>query len=1049
MNGAAASVTAYDNAILRSIEMDGAILSEMEESGIWKLSGELGESEGLTAASLQSVLSDGAWRIKAETARSENVRFLGRLAGYFSQYEKFAREANESYIFRTNCSRLANWSLFECSADSWLTVSAVCMSHLQTCAEATDCQATISYNVTKLRADPPDFSEYWKKAAEISPLPDSFSRYGAYSVFSKRAAVLEGELRQSIISQSESVLSRAGEAKRSGLAGIPVPVLVDFFSARKGGALAVGRAEYLNFSRTISYSEDAATLSSRKMSALANLSLSERVLALKELKNSLDEAAFSIDAVFSIAKELEIYLDGRISVRQAEALAVLPQSERIMRKAALVSLSEDSDSLSLVASSPTFREFQNLSVLGLSRWGEGLEGIWSGREEILLALDERYGRGVNSKREEILSRQSSLSAADLAEFRKYEFLAPGGWIYARNAWGFLSLLEREYSDILSRAGRIVPIQDLEERLVQPVTANGKATVGLDGTIQNPSAVPIDSAQFEFGAAKVVSGKLDLLWSDGGTISSISSGRDGSFSLTASVPPFSTLSFSAEQEIPPLVRAVRVSSVESSSSDEYSLSERFEVFCGASFSGGFLLPIETVLPRDALLVSTDAPFFSISENGLVLSAECPADSISVNLTYLRPILLEYSGIPGGLSVRATNRLAFPLSNSLVNIPLPENSSGITLDGEEVFQMADGTVGKRVSLGAGEARTLLVKFSAGASSSPTCEFCCGIEERFSSLPAEKRAEIQRHLPSLISEAAKLTGDEILPVEKLACQDKILDALDLTRKTIAGRQKISDKNCAKISSMAATDRRMIGILKARADKILLLKSRFPSADFSPPPDLSLVSMDVLAAEQECDEWKIISAEEDLSAARNRTADSLAEAASWAYGFFSTNYSLSLSLPISVTSAVEKKIGTKLRELAPIPLPPEPPSPDEYEVLIDSVLAGKFDGGKKLVSIEEEAKGLLDNLDPGEVPPAAITYLNFGKAALSEGRLLDGLYAGHYAAILADEEKSASSSRNSTIAKIVAVVFSLLLAGAVIFYKGRGKKPKGDDSDIFGEIK
>ncbi len=1071
LNSAVASVEGYGESVAASRRLDGAILSSLDAAGLPRLSGELGESEGLTASVLRAQLSDSAaLDSRAADALGRVDGFLSSAGSYFAQLRDFARDSNSSYLFSKNCTRLANWSLFECSAESWLVVNIVCASDFGTCVDATDCQATISHNLSRLKTSPPNFASFWSSAREVSPLPASFSRYKAYSGFLYNARVLEARLAGEKAALSAGLDALALDALSEELGVVDPDIVLDFLSSSPpSAAKATGRAGFLNFSASIADAQVASAAPWRD----AESSYYSRILGLKSDISALKEAQDEIRSTLSLADAIEAGMDSRLAPQKILEYSRLTRGRRIAAKAADLSLSAEGDEIFLVATSPPSRSFPESVLGGIARRGEGVSvPQGAGRFEIFSALEDRYSASVNLKRQEILARLSDLSDSDRAKFAGYDFLAgPDGWVSPRTAWGFMSLLDSEYSGMLSRARQGDPFVFAQAVLAAPVAAGKPAFYRVFGTIANggPSEI-VSSQRIAFqapGLPAAGEGRFSVVWSEGGgALDSLASLGGGSAEARARIGPFSSVRFEAEGEFPSPVSSSVASDFERVTSEEYSRQISSNIACSPGFSGDIAVPFANRLPLDSLVVQASSPGgrreFRVSPDGAItVSDTCQAGphSLDVSLSYPRPVLLSYEETPAGYLVLATNRLSFPLGGLTLEIQLPENASRVYIDGARLFPRADWTISVPRSLGPGETERLEVSFERGAreaSPLPECAFCCAISARSLAWPEAKETEAMRYLPELVSAASLLAEDELAPVSALACADDFYGALSLSRKIATDRLKRDGAACANASSSAVSARRLLAVLSDESGKLAALKSRFPSSPFRLPPNVSPAKLDVLEAERTCNATLMGRAEEALASVRDETRSSLSAAARWAYDFFGASYSANLSLPANVGASVEAKVGDGFRKraesLAQAGAGLPEPSDETSERIVDAILANKADfSAKALSSLESEAGAAVaesSRLSSGH--PEAQYYSSLGKESLSQRRLLDGYYAAQYSLILSAGKAASASSSRSMALKALAVAISLVMVGAVVFYKerkNRGRPPKEDN--FFGEVR
>ncbi|MFH0961947.1 MAG: hypothetical protein V1820_04655 [archaeon] len=1051
---AEAAALKYGYAISSAEELESLVFSEMNTSGLWKLSGKLGESTsgGYTALSLYSGLSEDIASGKFVRERSDNERFLSQIRGYYSKFISFARENHQGYLFAKNCSQYSAWSIFECSTSSWALVNLACAGNFSACVFATDCEATISNNVSSIAASLPSFPGYWERNPGSS-IKDSSEKYLAYSEFVLRVKTLENGLISEIDSLSREVSKKAGALRRAEVQKIPIGLVFSEISAGRS-AQAYSRIDFLNFSLAVSLADSEVSSAAEGLAGLSKKPAFERITGLEETRKKLGEQLASLALVGELAERIERNFDANLPLETSLSVSALPAGQRILLKSIFSgTISSDTEALREVACAPTIRAFPEHPLGPFPRRGEGLSAsICRGeapREEIFRALDEKYSEQVNRKRNEILELVSVLPESDLvAEFGTYEFLPRNGWISAETSWGFLSSLDGLYSRILEDSSQ-APRVDFEESLIFPVIANRNSVSRLYGTISGPSV----SGTAETTALKFPGNvPAEVSWVEGGEIKSVSP-ASGRLFIDYEKGTLSTLSFLIERNLGKLASATETYSSESVTSGAYSISKKYALACSSSgYPEDFLVGTGTILPEDGLTVS--GVEYSFLGGELFLRGSCDESLLAANISYNNPISMELSENPKGFSVSATNALKLNLPKVFLYVPLPPNSTEISVDGAPSFQLPDGTVRMETSFSAGETKTFEIAFLSGpgAGQLPDCPFCCNIGGR--TLSSVQIAEANYAIPLLVGEYQKLSESERAQVSALACQDLFSQALDSARKLISERARTEKQACAKISASSVSDRRILSVMKSSAEKLALLRKKYPWAPFENPPELSGTLVKVSEAEKDCNETLLAEAESEIKNARAGLDSALASAAIWAHSEFGNgSFSAGITLPAEVIQTVEGRIGNRTRlALSGVNLLIfEIPSEGEYEKYVELILSSK-----SLVSFLEtegnarEAIALAEKFSP-EAASEEGRYLSLAKDSLSNGRVLDGLYAGHYSAILSERAGKTASGSSKTLAKILAVALSVSLAGAVIFLGSRrkGKKGKKEDDGIFGEIR
>lgn len=1038
VNNAESSVISYQVALADILRMQDNILAELRSEGLPGISGLVGLHSGYTPATLEAALADPAAGSRAREAAANAERMRGILAGYYNQYATLARNINTGLVLGSNCSRLANWSMFECSESSWIVISAVCMGSFTTCAAATDCQATVSYNLSKLATTPADYRGFWERESLIDPVPEAIARYASYSSALAKATELEAGYRQKLAEGISCARGNLSAMRQAGIFDLPKEVIFAYLISSEGRGLTATTAEadFLNLT-SLAIRAGERIASAEFVTAQRNGTISERVLSLKSSLDSLGEAEFELAEARRIAAGIDGFLAGRAGRTNYSLYSSMDSGERAEALSSFWGYGNFSG-LARAACAERGAPFPD------GRTGEGLS--CSGREtdrELLLALDSMYSASVNGGRQNVLSILNLLDPSERRDALAYESFAQSDWISAERAWGRMAFLDSFYSGIVSKYAGSAPSMsaELSEQLA---VANLNRIVTVGGSITNPLPFPVPARDF-YSETGLPAGKIDLLWSQGnGTVGSAEILSDGRLRISASIGGSARMDFSASATLPPAATATESSSFETVTSDSYKVSEEYNIACSPGFSGEFLLPIRTSLPSERLVVLSASPH-SFGPDGASLHLRCPVASASANLSYLRPITLSYTDISGGYVAKATNTLSFPIEPFVI-LPAAAESQKATVNGKEYPVLPDSSVQVRDSFAAGETKEYSVRLNSSSASVPDCPFCCGLAARAQSLSKARLAEAQRLLPLIIRNAEILSADEISRIEALLCADRITDALDLSESLVAKKSQAESKQCEALASRAAIDRRLLSVLKTDAESLALLRKRFPSADFSDPPSLSEAESLVNSASRDCNSTGISLAEERIETLRAAADSSFSSAAAWAQGFFSSKYSLSLTLPNDVVAEVEGRIGNGTRLAASGYISsPDGLSGLDSRAVVSRVLAGGENSKRNLQSLADEAQRLLLGRDG---PDEAGTYSEIGKAALAEGRLLDGLYAGHYAAILSERAAGKDGSSAAFLAKAAAVAVALALAVAVIFYKEKRKGKKGEEN-IFGEIR
>ncbi len=1067
INNAEAAVLKYSQALSSARDLDDAILSEIDSLGLKKISGLVGESgKGETFLSIHSTLSLSRQSREIERDLSDARLFHSQIISYYSAFRGFSENLHASYIFRTNCSALANWSLFECSSPGWALLNIACAGNPVSCVLATDCEATVSNNITSLRAYLPDFGYFWDKNRG-ERISSALWRYSEYSELYLKAEKIYAEKLEDSFLLSRQVEKLLSEARSERLGEIPA--ILQFGISRGFGESEASFYESGNISERIALSERALHRFSDGISSLSGKSLGERIISLDELRAELLSAKQALESAIRHSSMIERNLDELVPEDKLREFLYLPAGLRILSKQALVE-NERGQFMGLfeVACAPRGTKFPEFSINGIEREGEGLspEKCASSptNEALLLALSEEYEARVNG-----LRWQARLIAGEdegiLESIRKYEFLASNGWISAKNAWGFLSLAEREYSRAISLSPSTWKFSFSEE-LVRPLVSNREIYSRIYGDVRPPEGFFGKQVSREtfFSAFSARTGKyspahLRELWAVGGcAISSSQAGPrtiDFSFECETSRD---TANFLFERSLGIVAESRETYSSEATTSEEYSAVRKYSLDCNEiPTSREIAINTGLVLPEDRVSVE-GAGFFSDKGSVFVL-ANCSdsGKTIEARVKYSNPIEVSLLfGAPGKATLSARNLLGIPLKNAKIFFALPKNSSKIFVGGVETYPSAEGISFYEVDLSPGEAKSVEVSFS-GASEylPPDCPFCCGLEGRFNSLPKEKQAEAVNSLPKTIDNYLLLSlAPNREKVSKLACRNSFREALLLSDALILSEREAREKEvCLEISSSAISDRRAISALKSRTEGLRILRKKFPFGNFEDAPDLSKAALLVSEAERDCNETTLSEAEEEIERASTRADLAIESAALWAHSEFSESV-LGPEITGKIVSAVERKVGNRTRTLFSgrrLKLP-ETPIPSEYGAIINSVVAasGEIAPSSELARQAHEAVSNADRL--GEKSTAGILYLEKAKKAVVENRLLDGYFLGHYSAILSENDASVRTASGNRALKIGVALFSIALAAGIIFAgksrnRRKSKELKGDS--LFGEIR
>lgn len=1068
INNAEAAVLKYSQALSSAKDLDDAILSEIDSEGLKKISGIVGESAGKeTFLSIHSALSLSRRAKEIERDLSDARLFHSQILSYYSGFRRFSENLHASHIFKTNCSALSNWSLFECSSPGWVLVNIACAKDPASCVLATDCEATVANNITNLRAYLPDFGYFWDKNRG-ERISSSLRSYSEYSELHLKAEKLYAEKLEDSLLLSRQVGNLLSEARSERLGEIPVRL--QFGISRGTGESEASLYESGNISESLAFSEKAVDRFSAGLGSLSGKGLGERIVALEELRAELSSAKRALEGAIRYASLIEKDLDGQLPEDKLEEFLYFPTGLRIISKQAQVeSAKGELKGLLEVACAPKGTKFPELSIRGLEREGEGLSpekcANSQSDENILLALSEEYEARVNG-----LRWQARLLAGEdegiLESIGKYEFLASNGWISAENAWGFLSLAEREYTKAISSSAPIWKVSFSEEPIL-PIVSGRESYSRIYGEVKPPEGLfgrPVsrDAFSSSFYAKTGQNTKAQSLreiWTVGGCAISASPVGPRTIEFVSECETSSdTASFLFERSLGILAESVETYSSENSTSEEYSAVRKYSLSCSDGLpSREIAIDTGIVLPEDRVSVE-GAGFFS--EKGRVFVLANCSDSgtaIGARIIYSNPVEVALSfGSPGKATISATNLLGIPLKKAKVFFALPKNSSSIFVGGREAYPSAEGVSFYEVDLSPGETKSTELSFlSASEYLPPDCPFCCGLGGRFNSLPKEKQAEAASSLPKAVESYALLS---FVPnrekVAKLACADLFREALLLSEELVLSEIESKDKSaCRETASHAVSDRRALSALKERTEGLRTMRKKFPFGNFEDAPDFSRAILLVSEAERDCNKTLLSQAEAEIELASTKSDLAIESAALWAYSEFSES-SLGPEITGEIISAVERRVGNRTRLLfsgKKLPLP-EAPLPSEYSAIINSVVAasGEIAPASELARRAHEAVSTADGLEGKSA--SGVIYLEKAKKAVLEDRLLDGYFLGHYSAILSENEEKSSENKLSGALKIAVALFSIALAAGIIFAgKARKRRKPGElkGDSLFGEIR
>jgi|GEM_PF-6918204 len=1067
INNAEAAVLKYSQALSSARDLDDAIISEIDSLGLKKISGLVGESgNGETFLSIHSARSLSRQSREIERDLSDARLFHSQIISYYSAFRGFSENLHASYIFRTNCSALANWSLFECSSPGWALVNIACAGNPVSCVLATDCEATVSNNITSLRAYLPDFGYFWDKNRG-ERISSSLKGYSEYSELYLKAEKIYAEKLEDSEVLSRQVGNLLSEARSERLGEIPT--ILQFGISRGFGESEASFYESGNISERIAFSERTLRRFSEGIGSLPGKGLGERTIVLEELREELLSAKMALEGAIRHSSLIERNLDGLVPEDKLEEFLYLPAGLRILSKQALVEKERDQfEGLFEVACAPRGTKFPELSLGGLEREGEGLspEKCTNSptNEALLFALSEEYEARVNGLRWQarLLSGGGEES---LHPIEKYEFLASNGWISAKNAWGFLSLAEREYS----RAISISPSNwkfSFSEELVRPLVSNRESYSRIYGEVKPPVGFfgrPFSretfSSSFSARTGQYTPAQLREIWTVGDCAISSSPAGPRAIEFSSECETSSdAANFLFERNLGIVAESRETYSSEASTSEEYSAFRKYSLDCKESPpSGEIAIDTGLVLPEDRVSVE-GAGFFSDKGRVFVL-ANCSdsGKTTEARIKYSNPIEVSLLfGAPGRATISARNLLGISLKNAKVFFALPKNSSPIFVGGREAYPSAEGFSFYEVDLLPGEAKSSEISFSGSSEYlPPVCPFCCGLEGRFNSLPKEKQAEAASSLPKAIDNYGLLSlAPNREKVSKLACGNSFREALLLSDALVLSERESREKAvCLEISSSAVSDRRAISVLKSRTESLRTLRKKFPFGNFEDSPDLSKAALLVSEAERDCNETKLSEAEAEIENASTRADLAMESAALWAYSEFSES-KLGPEITGEIVSSVERKVGNRTRILFSgkrLNLP-DSPLPSEYSAIISAVVAasGEIAPSSELARRAHEAVSIADRLEGKS--SSGVIYLEKAKKAVLEGRLLDGYFLGHYSAILSEKDASVRTDSGTRALKIGVALFSIALAAGIIFAgksrnRRKSKELKGDS--LFGEIR